>query len=69
MGWPVEDAGESEGPFVMKGIEVALVGATSPHAKAGRLPKQVSRHEIALANHLKTGKQMTVRSNPNWCAR
>ena len=25
MGWPVEDAGESEGPFVMEGIEVALV--------------------------------------------
>ena len=29
------DRGESEGPFVMKGIEVE----TSPHVKASRLPR------------------------------
>ena len=35
MGLRVEEVGGSEGPFVMKGIEVALVRATSPYAKAG----------------------------------
>ncbi len=59
MGWLVGDAGKSEGPFVMKGIEVALGRATSPYAKAGRLPAGVSSRE-KLFNHHKAGKQMTA---------
>jgi hypothetical protein len=59
MGWPVWDAGKSEGPFVMKGIEVALVRATSPYVKAGRLPAGVSSREN-LINYPKVGKQMTA---------
>ncbi len=59
MGWPGQDAGESEGPAVMEGIEVALEGATSPHAKAGRLPVGVSSREN-LINYPKVGKQMTA---------
>jgi hypothetical protein len=34
MGWPVGDAGKSECPFVMRGIKVKFVRATSPYAKA-----------------------------------
>ncbi len=66
IGLRVRDAGReaSESPFVMRGIGVR----TLPHAKAGRLPAGVSSRE-SLANHLKTGRQMTVRSNPNGCAR
>ena len=53
MGLRVEDGGGSEGPFVAKGIGVEPSGydrernrmATSPHAKAGRLPNLVARHE------------------------
>jgi hypothetical protein len=35
MGWSVEDAGESEGPFVMKGIQVALVGSNITSRESG----------------------------------
>ncbi len=59
MGWLVWDAGKSEGPFVMIGIKVALVRATSPYAKAGRLPAGVSSREN-LNNRSKAGKQMTA---------
>lgn len=39
IGLRVEDGGESEGPLVMRGIGVEPL-ATSPHAKAGRLPSR-----------------------------
>ena len=36
MGWPVEDAGESESPSVMEGIEVALVEGNITSRESGQ---------------------------------
>ena len=36
MGWPVEDAGKSESPPVMGGIEVALVGSNITSRESGQ---------------------------------
>src|ERR1700758_2589268 len=47
----VRDGGASEGPAVMDGIRVA----TSPDAKAGRLPHGLSSPE-SFQNHLNGGK-------------
>ena len=51
MGLRVEEEGESEGRPVMGRIGVAQ-RATSPHAKAGRLPSGLSSRE-SLANRLR----------------
>jgi hypothetical protein len=67
MGLRVGDGGGSEGLPVMGRIGVELAGcdrerrtrATSPHAKAGRLPPGRSSRE-SLANHSQEGKQMTA---------
>ena len=51
----VKERGKSEGPAVMGGIVVA----TSPHAKAGRLPQGLSEQEH-LSYPTQEEKQMTA---------
>ena len=53
--WPVQEEGRSEGRSVIDRIEVA----TSPHAKACRLPSGLWAREY-LMNRPKEGKQMTT---------
>jgi hypothetical protein len=56
-----QDRGKSECPAVMDGIRVA----TSPDAKAGRLPRGLSSPE-SLQNHL-NGRKANERSNTGAC--
>ena len=75
MGLRVEDGGRSEGRSVMGRIGVESPASdrehyqvtTSPHAKAGRLPIQVARHEIVWRTVV-GGKANDGGHGPSWCA-
>jgi hypothetical protein len=75
MGLRVEDGGRSEGRSVMGRIGVESPASdrehyqvtTSPHAKAGRLPIQVARHEMVWRTVV-GGKANDGGHGPSWCA-
>ena len=63
MGLRVKERGKSECLFVMSKIELALLVATSAHAKAGRLP-----HGHNYDRDYGTFKEKKANDNASWCA-